>query len=56
MKISNPGIVGFPIKVIVVPGELRERIPEYPADGAWALGVGLDLNQYARLLSIIFKA
>ena len=38
LKVSIPGIVGVTIKVIVVPGELRERIPD--VSGRRSMGLG----------------
>jgi hypothetical protein len=38
LKVSLPGVVGVPIKVIVVPGELREMIQD--VSSRWGMGVG----------------
>ena len=38
LDVRVPGIVGVPIKVIVVHGELRERISE--VSGRWGMGLG----------------
>ncbi len=38
MDVSVPGIVRVTIKVIVVHGELRERIPD--VSGRWSMGLG----------------
>ena len=40
LKVSIPGIVGVTIKVIVVPGELRERIPDVSDRRAMGFGSG----------------
>ena len=38
LKVSVPGIVWVTIKVIVVHGELREKIPD--VSGRWGMGLG----------------
>ena len=50
LKVSVPGIVGVTIKVIVVHGELRERIPD--VSGRW--GMGIDVPRSSRGQAPIF--
>jgi len=44
LKVSIPGVVGVPVKVIVVHGELREMIQDVSGRWGMGLGIGFDLT------------